>query len=137
MKNQGENFSPQENQIRFLRIMHKSDFLITIKAACEKAEISREAYYKWFEDTDGFAKWYIAEAEKWLAAKLISVKSTVMKAALGGDKINNYQDRRLAIELMDKDFAVKKHNKIEIENKNAVNIDNDLLTKLDSIIEEK
>lgn len=64
-----KKFKPTKQMINLLRVMLDVDVKPTITAFCEKAGISRETYYNWFENED-FVKWFNLEWELAMAKQV-------------------------------------------------------------------
>ena len=62
----GRKFKPTNNMIRFLQVKLDPSVKPTITAECKEAGISRETYYRWFENPD-FLEWFEREFTKGMA----------------------------------------------------------------------
>ena len=129
-----ENWEPSERQKNVLLVAKKHKFQQSITDLCKSAEISRDTWYEWWNGP--FGHWWNEEGNLWIQGHLLAIKSVLCDSAKG-NSIPGHQDRKLALELLDKNFAPKTRQSVDIEAKLKTDVDEDLLKKLDSLLEEE
>ena len=128
-----DNWQPSERQKNVLLVAKKHKFQQTITDLCKSADISRDTWYEWWNGP--FGHWWNEEGNLWIQGHLLAIKSVLMDSAKGAN-IPGHQDRKMALELLDKTYTPRTKRTIDAKIVADNNSSEELLNKLDTIIND-
>lgn len=111
----GTEWRPSEKQIKLLHLSQEGSYRESITSLTEKAGINRRTFYAWLDKPE-FAEWWIASSHKWHALHLPEIHSAGMRSAKG-EVVAGAADRKLMLELLDKQYAPRTRNEGTVNHK--------------------
>ena len=91
------NFTPTENQLKFLEAYLSQENRESIESLCDKADVSRVTYYEWLKKPE-FNKWFYEQIEANKHRFAPRILDNVFTKAMHKDATN--QDKELALKVL-------------------------------------